>query len=107
MRPQGTGSKGKSSGKAQQKPGDAQELAGGTSSEDGVDSSKMSQADRKAAEEAARKQKLEMDVWGHLPQHVREELLNTYGERMLPKYEHLVKQFYEALSTQGETKKKK
>ena len=107
MRPQGSSGKGKSSGQAQQKPADAQEQSGGTSSENGVDSSKMSQADRKAAEEAARKQKLEMDVWGHLPQHVREELLNTYGERMLPKYEHLVKQFYEALSTQGETKKKK
>jgi hypothetical protein len=107
MRPQGASGKGKPSGQAQKKPGDAEEQAGGTSSENGVDSSKMSQADRKAAEEAARKQKLEMDVWGHLPQHVREELLNTYGERMLPKYENLVKQFYEALSTQGERKKKK
>ena len=47
-----------------------------------------------------------MDIWGHLPPHVREELLNTYGEKMLPKYEHLVKQFYEALSTQGDPKKK-
>ena len=106
MRPQGSGGKGKPSGQAQPKQVDAEEQSGGTSSENGVDSSKMSQADRKASEEAARKQKLEMDVWGHLPQHVREELLNTYGERMLPKYEHLVKQFYEALSTQGTTKKK-
>ena len=106
MRPQGAGGKGKSSGQALPKPGESEEQAGGTSSENGVDSSKMSQADRKASEEAARKQKLEMDVWGHLPQHVREELLNTYGERMLPKYEHLVKQFYEALSTQGAAKKK-
>jgi acyl-CoA reductase-like NAD-dependent aldehyde dehydrogenase len=71
-----------------------------------VDSSKQSQQDRKEAEEAARRRKLEMDVWGHLPPHVREELLNTYGERMLPKYEHLVKRFYEALSTQSDSKTK-
>ena len=77
-----------------------------TASENGVDSSKQSQQDRKEAEETARRRKLEMDVWGHLPPHVREELLNTYGERMLPKYEHLVKRFYEALSTQGESKTK-
>jgi hypothetical protein len=53
--------------------------------------------------EAARKKKLEMDVWGHLPPHLREQLLNTYGERMLPKYENLVKKFYESLSEQKQT----
>ena len=58
----------------------------------------------KAAAEAARKKKLEIDVWGHLPPHLRDQLLNTYGERMLPKYEQLVKQFYEALSEQNEAK---
>ena len=86
--------------------GSTEEQDGGETSENGTDSSPKSQVDRKAAEEAARRRKLEMDVWGHLPLHVREELLNTYGERMLPKYEHLVKQFYEALSTQGDPKKK-
>ena len=91
---------------AEPKPGEDQEQAGGAASENGSDSSKQSQQDRKEAEEAARRRKLEMDVWGHLPPHVREELLNTYGERMLPKYEHLVKRFYEALSTQSDSKTK-
>ena len=93
-------------GQAQQKPENEQDQGAGMSSENPTDSSKQSQAERKAAEEAKRRQKLEMDIWGHLPPHVREELLNTYGERMLPKYEQMVKQFYEALSTQGDSKKK-
>ena len=100
------GQQGTAAGQAQKQAGIADEQRGGTTSENATDSSKQSQSDRKAAEEAARRRKLEMDIWGHLPPHVREELLNTYGERMLPKYEHLVKQFYEALSTQGDTKKK-
>jgi hypothetical protein len=52
---------------------------------------------RREAAELKRK-KLQTDVWGHLPEHLREQLLNTYSERMLPKYENLVRQFYERLS---------
>lgn len=66
-------------------------------------SEERSESERKASEEAARKKKLEMDVWGHLPPHLRDQLLNTYGEKVLPKYQHLVKQFYEALSEQSDT----
>jgi hypothetical protein len=47
---------------------------------------------------ADRKRRLENDIWGHLPPALREQLLNTYGERMLPQYEDYVKKFYEALS---------
>jgi hypothetical protein len=74
---------------------------GGREKETPGGSEERTDAERKAAEEAAKKKKLEMDVWGHLPPHLRDQLLNTYGERMLPKYQHLVKQFYEALSEQG------
>lgn len=47
---------------------------------------------------AERKRKLESDIWGHLPPALREQLLNTYGERMLPQYEEMVRKFYDALS---------
>lgn len=77
---------------------------GGKDRKNAEDSDERTDSERKAAAEAARKKKLEIDVWGHLPPHLRNQLLNTYGERMLPKYEHLVKQFYEALSEQNETK---
>ena len=77
---------------------------GGKERKDAEGSDERTDSERKAAAEAARKKKLEIDVWGHLPPHLREQLLNTYGERMLPKYEQLVKQFYEALSEQSESK---
>ena len=77
---------------------------GGKDRKDAEGSDERPDSERKAAAEAARKKKLEIDVWGHLPSHLRDQLLNTYGERMLPKYEHLVKQFYEALSEQNEAK---
>lgn len=66
-------------------------------------SSERTESERKAAEEAARKKKLEMDVWGHLPPHLRDRMLNNYGERMLPRYQQMVKQFYESLSEQSES----
>ena len=104
-RPQSSGQRGTASSQSQQEQSDAQASAGGEKSREAQDSSKQTREERKAAQEAARRQKLEMDVWGHLPPHLREELLNTYGDRMLPKYEKMVKQFYEALSVQGDKKK--
>jgi hypothetical protein len=89
-----------------QSQANANEENGGKSSENSTDSSKDVNHSGKGSEEAERRRKLEMDVWGHLPIHVREELLSTYGGRTLPKYEQMVKQFYEALSTQGDSKKK-
>lgn len=45
-----------------------------------------------------RRRRLEVDVWGHLPEKIREQLLSTYGEKMVPQYEDLVRRFYEVLS---------
>lgn len=98
---------GQQSGQAQraaaEKKAAGEEKAGGQDKKNAEGSSERTESERKAAEEAARKKKLEMDVWGHLPPHLRDQLLNTYGERMLPKYQQLVKQFYEVLSEQGST----
>ena len=92
-----------------QQPGKAQAGQGADAKSGSQDknvaegSSERTESERKAAEEAARKKKLEMDVWGHLPPHLRDRMLNNYGERMLPRYQQMVKQFYEALSEQSES----
>jgi hypothetical protein len=52
----------------------------------------------RAAAEQARRAQLIKDVWGHLPPHVREAMLNSVSEKYLPKYEELVKKYYEALA---------
>lgn len=63
-----------------------------------ADSVERTGPERSAEIAAARRRRLEVEVWGHLPEKLREQLLNTYGEKMVPEYEQLVKKFYEALS---------
>lgn len=52
--------------------------------------------DREAA--LAERRRLVKDVWGHLPPTMREELLNAYSDRPLPKYDELVRAYFRALA---------
>jgi hypothetical protein len=70
------------------------------------DSEEREGKSRDARQRLDRKLRLENDIWGHLPPALREQLLNTYGERMLPQYEEFVRKFYEALSEPTRGKKK-
>lgn len=38
------------------------------------------------------------DVWGHLPERVRDRLMNLKGDRYLPKYDDLIRRYYESLT---------
>ena len=58
---------------------------------------KLDPAQQKAAEEA-RRRAVANDVWGHLPPNVREALQKSFNERYLPKYEDLVRRYYESLA---------
>jgi hypothetical protein len=73
---------------------------------DAVDAEERTGPARNAEIAAARRRRLEVDVWGHLPEHLREQLLNTYGEKMVPQYEQLVRKFYEALSEPPERERR-
>ncbi len=68
-----------------------------------ADSQERTDPARVAAEKARRAQMVK-DVWGHLPPHVREAMLNSVSEKYLPKYEELVKKYYEALAEQNRKK---
>jgi hypothetical protein len=53
----------------------------------------------KAARDAEeRRRQMIKDVWGHLPPHLREAIGKTFNEKYLPKYEDLVKRYYEVLA---------
>ena len=80
---------------AQQQP---QPQPGGERNENPQDSQdKLDPAQQKAAEEA-RRRAVANDVWGHLPPNVREALQKSFNERYLPKYEDLVRRYYESLA---------
>jgi len=53
---------------------------------------------RQKAEEADKRRSDANDVWGHLPPTVREALQKSFNERYLPKYEELVRRYYESLA---------
>lgn len=71
---------------------------GGKERSQADDSEERAGERRKPVDPAARRRQLEVDIWGHLPEKLREQLLNSYGERMLPQYEEQVRKFYDQLS---------
>lgn len=71
---------------------------GGKERKQAGDSEERTGPNRVATTPAAKRQRLEVDVWGHLPEKLREQLLNSYGERMLPQYEEAVRRFYDQLA---------
>ncbi len=62
------------------------------------DSQERTDPARAAAAEEARRARMIKDVWGHLPAHLRTAMQNAFNENYLPKYEDLVKKYYEALA---------
>jgi hypothetical protein len=49
-------------------------------------------------DEVQRRRNLAHSVWGHLPPKVQEELERSFSERFAPKYEELIRRYYEALA---------
>jgi hypothetical protein len=45
------------------------------------------------------------DAWGHLPQRLRDQLLNTGSDKYLPKYDGLVRDYFESLAKPVPTRK--
>ena len=44
------------------------------------------------------------DLWGHLPERSREQMLQSFSDEFLPKYELEIEQYYRRLSEeQGES----
>jgi hypothetical protein len=63
-----------------------------------TDSQERSDAARAKAADESRRLQLIKDVWGHLPPHLRDAMQTAFSEKYLPKYEDLVKKYYEALA---------
>ena len=81
---------------AQQKPGRRQQ-----ENPKAAESTDRTEPGRPVTAEEARREELEKDVWGHLPPALRKQLLNVYSDKFLPKYEDLVRRYYETLAERG------
>lgn len=94
---QGQSEKDKQQGqKQQQQPGQTE-----TVSDKARDSNSPSSKRPRSAEEEAFRQRMLKDVWGQLPPSMRQELLNIFSEKYIPKYDEQVRRYYEALSEQN------
>ncbi len=89
--PQNSGTS-KSSGKDQGSANDRRKDGQSTDAQERTDAAQTPTA------EQARRMQVIKDVWGHLPPHIREAMLNSVSEKYLPKYEDLVKKYYEDLA---------
>lgn len=78
--------------------GSADPNDGRRSNDKSADSQERTDAARALAAEQARRARMIKDVWGHLPPHVRERIEKSFSEKYLPKYEELVKKYYESLA---------
>jgi hypothetical protein len=96
------GRKDSSSGGASQatNAGDGQGAATGS-----LDAAESSESATGAAATAAGRSRTARDlatsVWGHLPARQRDRMQSRFSERFLPQYDRLVRQYYEALATEG------
>lgn len=62
------------------------------------ESEELRQQAKLPSAEESRRQQIAKDVWGHLPPQIRDALQNSFSEKYLPKYDELVKRYYEALA---------
>ena len=79
-------------------PHDADPQSQSRSDDKSKDSEERSDAARAKTEEEARRMQMIKDVWGHLPPHLRQAIRNALRDNYLPKYDDLVKKYYEALA---------
>lgn len=86
------------SSKQEQEGSEAENAKKAGQPKDGGDSTEQIQRQKTLDAERARRQQLSKDVWGHLPPALRDKLLNVYSDKYLPKYEDLVRRYYESLA---------
>lgn len=98
--PPQTSSEGESA--EQQKTGSSSDSGGGANSNrNAAQSNEQAEGGDHAKDaEIARRRDLAQSTWGHLPPKMQEELQRSFSERFVPKYEELIRRYYEALAEQ-------
>jgi len=87
----------KPSQRSQKKPGKLSSAAssGKTAARDSTD--RLDSASAKPVDKADREATVK-DLWGHLPERSRQQMMQSFSEEFLPKYELEIEQYYRRLS---------
>lgn len=81
-----------------------QQTPGGQPS-DGKSSSERERSPEKHKLDAAAREQLLRDIWGHLPEAIRNQLGNSFSEDYLPKYAAEVRKYYEELAKRRQSRR--
>ncbi|MDZ4784030.1 MAG: hypothetical protein SGJ19_27595 [Planctomycetia bacterium] len=101
---QGSGQKpsGSNQSRAARKPGSSQK-PGEAGAQAAADSTDKMRPGENAKPEMANPQDLLKKVWGHLPERLRDRMLQNPAERFLPKYEREIEAYFERLAETDES----
>ena len=80
------------------KPGSKPAMAAGRGNAPARESSDRLDRDSTKQPEKGDVNELVKELWGHLPERSREQLLQSFSEEFLPKYEREIQQYYRRLS---------
>jgi hypothetical protein len=80
------------------KPGSKPAMAAGRGNAPARESSDRLDRDSAKPPEKGDVNELVKELWGHLPERSREQLLQSFSEEFLPKYEREIQQYYQRLS---------
>lgn len=81
-----------------QQPGQKQPAPDGKRQKDGQDASPTTNQGTASASELAQQKIVLQQVWGHLPERLRERVLNISADKYLPQYEGLIRRYFESLA---------
>lgn len=83
----------------QQQPGQSPgKQPNGRRKDDGRESTTQTGEKAAVAARLAQRKMILKQVWGHLPERLRDRVLNMSDDRYLPKYETLIRRYFEALA---------
>jgi hypothetical protein len=96
----GTGQQQPSGGDGSESRSTDQQQAAGADGDnrDAAGDSEEGHRQRRQRNPLLKPRQLAVDVWGHLPEQLRQKLLNAFDDRVVPQYEREVQRFYEALA---------
>jgi hypothetical protein len=84
------------------KPGEPKSGQGTSPARDST--TRLGRGDPRAAEPADREELLK-NLWGHLPPHAREQMLQSYSVEFLPEYEREIEQYFRRLAEEPDERR--
>jgi hypothetical protein len=88
----------RNSSQAMRQPGDPNGASDQQNNRPATDSTDQVRNAGESTAEADARRDLLKEIWGHLPERIRQQVQNPFDEQFLPKYEKLIEEYYKRLA---------